>query len=61
MLNADNVKQLEEEGFSVRAWRITDENRMGKCIAYGVDGEMTINFPDKLTAAMKKAGLDKLS
>ena len=61
MLNADNVKQLKKEGFSVRAWGITDENRMGKCIAYGVDGGMTINFPDKLTAAMKKAGLDKLS
>ena len=54
-------RKLREEGFSVRAWGITDENRMGKCIAYGVDGGMTINFPDKLTAAMKKAGLDKLS
>ena len=38
-------------GFSVRFWGVTNEERMQKAISLGGDG-MTVNFPDKLTAAL---------
>ncbi len=49
-----SVEKLRKAGFSVRAWGITDEKIMEKCIRDGVDGGMTVNFPDKLTAVLKK-------
>lgn len=40
-------------GFSVRFWGIKDESFMRQALELGGDG-MTVNFPDKLTAALEK-------
>ena len=56
-LNEENVKRLKAEGFSIRAWGVTDESLMEHCLDVGVDGGMTVNFPDRLTAAMEARGL----
>ena len=41
------VESLKAQGFSVRAWGVSNEELMGKAYKSGVDG-MTVNFPDKL-------------
>lgn len=51
-ITKENVKYAHDKGFAVRAWGIVDENDMKHCLNCGVDG-MTINFPDKLTEALK--------
>jgi len=40
-------------GFSVRFWGVGNEELMHRAIALDGDG-MTVNFPDKLTAALGK-------
>ncbi len=50
-LNKEQMQYLRDKGFNIRAWGIADENVMQYALAMGVDG-MTVNFPDKLTAAM---------
>ena len=47
------MRLARNEGFSVRAWGVTDEMWMRHGLAHGVDG-MTVNFPDRLTAALKE-------
>lgn len=46
----DSVALIHGEGFGVRAWSIRSEADMLKVIDAGVDGGMTIDFPDMLTA-----------
>lgn len=47
LLTPELVRALHEEGFSVRAWGVKDEETMKKAVLCGVDG-MTVNFPDRL-------------
>ncbi len=47
------VRRLHAEGFVVRAWGVTDEALMRQVVEAGADG-MTVNFPDKLLAYLKR-------
>lgn len=47
LLTPELVRALHEEGFSVRAWGVKDEETMKNAVRCGVDG-MTVNFPDRL-------------
>lgn len=47
LLTPELVRSLHEEGFSVRAWGVKDEETMKNAVRCGVDG-MTVNFPDRL-------------
>lgn len=47
-----------EAGFSIRAWGVKDETLMHKMLTMHVDG-MTVNFPDKLEAALKEMQQDR--
>lgn len=42
------VEMMQLEEFSVRAWGVSDEQTMAQVCRCGVDGGMTVNFPDKL-------------
>ncbi len=46
------VRRLHAEGFVVRAWGVTTEDRMKQVVQAGADG-MTVNFPDKLIEYLK--------
>ena len=48
----DEMRLARERGFSVRFWGVKNEELMRRALALGGDG-MTVNFPDKLTAALK--------
>lgn len=48
-----DMSMARERGFSVRFWGIQNEESMRLALALGGDG-MTVNFPDKLTAALKE-------
>ena len=50
-------KKYREAGFSIRAWGVKDETLMRKMLVMHVDG-MTVNFPDKLVAALKEMRQD---
>ena len=50
-LTAEAVAECRARGLSVRAWGVADESLMHKMIDLQVDG-MTVNFPDKLLAAL---------
>ncbi|WP_248927995.1 glycerophosphodiester phosphodiesterase [Paenibacillus hamazuiensis] len=52
-ITKDGVNRLKAAGLEVRAWRVRDEALMHHCLECGVDG-MTINFPDKLTEALRR-------
>jgi len=47
------VRELHGQGFSVRAWGVSNEALMRNVYDAGADG-MTVNFPDKLTAYIAK-------
>ncbi len=51
----EHVARWHEMGFRVRAWGVKNEELMRKVCAAGADG-MTVNFPDKLTAYLRKDG-----
>ena len=51
-LTPELVASLHNRGLRVRAWGVKDEALMRHALACGVDG-MTVNFPDKLTTALK--------
>ena len=57
VLDRQQVNRLKKDGFSVRAWGVVDETIMEHCLDAGVDGGMTVNFPDRLTAAMAARGM----
>ena len=44
-------KRFRDEGFSIRAWGVKNEQLMMKMLSMQVDG-MTVNFPDRLREAM---------
>ena len=47
------VAKWHSLGFRVRAWGVSNEDLMHHVLRCGADG-MTVNFPDKLTAALRK-------
>jgi len=53
LVTPELVRDLHNEGFSVRAWGVRDEAVMEKVLRCGVDG-MTVNFPDKLRALLDR-------
>lgn len=53
-LTEQGAEEIYKEGFSIRAWGITNETMMQKALKLANAG-MTINFPDKLSEeSMKK-------
>ena len=54
IVTPEMVAQLKALGYSVRAWGVKDEALMYRMICCRVDG-MTVNFPDKLHAALTNA------
>jgi glycerophosphoryl diester phosphodiesterase len=52
-LTAEDVRLAKSNGLEVRAWNIANPEIMQQAIDKGVDG-MTVNFPDKLAAALAK-------
>ncbi len=56
ILTPQLVRSLHEEGFSVRAWGVKDEETMKKAVLCGVDG-MTVNFPDRLRQFLRENGI----
>lgn len=52
-IDSESVKRWHELGFRVRAWGVYNEDIMKSVYLSGADG-MTVNFPDKLTALIKK-------
>lgn len=53
LLTPESVEKAHLLGFRVRAWGVSDENRMRLAVDAGCDG-MTVNFPDKLAAYLKE-------
>ena len=53
-ITGERVAHWHERGFRVRAWGVSDEEKMKNVYMAGADG-MTVNFPDKLTAERAKA------
>lgn len=51
LLTAELVALAKSKGLTVRAWGVSDEALMHRAIAAGADG-ITVNFPDKLVAAL---------
>ena len=56
-LTEDELKLIYENGFECRAWGISDTEIMKKATDMGVNGGMTVNFPDKLIVYLKEKGL----
>ena len=52
LTNEADMRLARERGLSVRFWGVKNEELMRRALALGGDG-MTVNFPDKLTAALK--------
>lgn len=52
-LTEEELKALHAEGFSVRVWGVDNTELMKRAVDMGVDGGMTVNFPDKLTEYLK--------
>lgn len=47
-LTPQRVAHFQREGFSIRAWSVTNPELMEHTLACGVDGGMTVNFPGLL-------------
>ena len=56
-LTAEELKLIYENGFECRAWGISDIEIMRKTTDMGVNGGMTVNFPDKLLEYIAEKGL----
>ena len=52
IISRELVDKFKAQGYSVRAWGVKNEELMRRVIDSGADG-MTVNFPDKLTEALK--------
>ncbi len=48
----ERVSRLRDAGFNVRAWGVSNEDLMRRCVEAGVGG-MTVNFPDRLIAYLR--------
>ena len=53
-LTPEIVEKINERGLAVRSTNVPDEEAMKHAVACGVIG-MTINFPEKLAAYMKRS------
>lgn len=53
LLDEAGMKLARLHGVQVRAWGVRSEELMHHALRMGVDG-MTVNFPDKLTAALRR-------
>lgn len=49
----EDIAAYKQAGLVTRAWGIEDTDIMKKAVEIGVDGGMTVNFPDKLIEYMK--------
>ncbi|TDO78220.1 glycerophosphoryl diester phosphodiesterase [Flavobacterium chryseum] len=47
LLNCENVKQMQQQGFLVLPWTVDDEEDIKKIKSYNVDGIIS-DFPDKI-------------
>ena len=56
-LTESELKQIYANGFDCRAWGISDTDIMKKATDMGINGGMTVNFPDKLLDYVKEKGL----
>lgn len=56
-LTEAELKLIYTNGFECRAWGISDTEIMKKMTDMGVNGGMTVNFPDKLIEYVKEKGL----
>lgn len=52
-IRKEDIAAYKKAGLSCRAWGITDTEVMKHAVEIGVDGGMTVNFPDKLVEYMK--------
>lgn len=53
LITPEAVERWHGLGFNVRAWGVANEEWMKNAVDCGCDG-MTVNFPDKLTAYLKR-------
>ncbi len=53
LVTPESTRTWHAAGFSVRAWGVKDETLMRSVFDAGADG-MTVNFPDKLSAYLKR-------
>ena len=56
-LTEDVLKLIYENGFECRAWGIADTDIMKRATDMGINGGMTVNFPDKLIEYINEKGL----
>ena len=52
-IKKEHLDALYGAGFGCRAWGISDTEVMQYAVEIGVEGGMTVNFPDKLVEYMK--------
>lgn len=53
-MTPEMVRRIHGEGLGVRAWGVATEELMRQVVSAGADG-MTVNFPDKLIAHLKRS------
>ena len=53
-ITREDIEAYRAAGLSCRAWGISDTDVMKYAVKIGVDGGMTVNFPDKLIEYMKE-------
>lgn len=56
-LTEDELKLIYENGFDCRTWGISDTELMKKATDMGINGGMTVNFPDRLIEYVAEKGL----
>lgn len=54
IITPELVEQCHRQNLSVRAWGVRDVDVMKHVVECGVDGGMTVNFPDKLSELLKQ-------
>lgn len=52
-ITSEDIAAYKSAGLSCRAWGIKDTEIMKRAVEIGVDGGMTVNFPDKLIEYVK--------
>lgn len=54
IITPELVEQCHQQNLSIRAWGVKSVSLMKHALDCGVDGGMTVNFPDKLTKILKQ-------
>lgn len=54
IVTQEAINAFRDAGFSIRAWGISDETVMHRVLGLGIDGGMTVNFPDLLQKALNR-------